>query len=72
MAASAAGTVFVLESRTTRRGQARGALRRLQMGRSHILGVVLTKFSAKASSYGGYDYAYDYDYGGDRPETKES
>lgn len=72
MAANAAGTVFVLESRATRRGQARGALRRLQMGRSHILGVVLTKFSARASSYGGYDYAYDYDYGGDRAEAKES
>jgi capsular exopolysaccharide synthesis family protein len=75
MAASAAGTVFVLESRNTRRGQARGALKRLQMGRSRLLGVVLTKFSAKASSYGGYDYAYDYDYGGgggDRPEAKSA
>lgn len=70
MAASVAGTIFVVESRGTRRGQARGALRRLAMGRSRILGVVLTKFNAKTSAYGGYDYAYDYKYGGYGPEDK--
>jgi hypothetical protein len=26
---------------------------------------VLTKFNAKSTSYGGYDYAYDYKYGGE-------
>jgi capsular exopolysaccharide synthesis family protein len=57
------GVVFVVESRGTRRGQARGALRRLNVGRAHLLGVVLTKFNAKSTSYGGYDYAYDYTYG---------
>lgn len=62
LAASVGGTVFVVESRQTKRGQARGALRRLQMGQARVLGVVLTKFSAKASQYGGYDYAYDYNY----------
>lgn len=70
MAATAAGTLFVIEARGTRRGQARGALRRLQMGRSRILGVVLTKFNAKASSYGGYDYAYDYNYGAEDPKDR--
>ena len=55
--------VFTLESRGTRRGQARGALRRLRMGHAHLLGAVLTKFNAKHTSYGGYDYAYDYNYG---------
>jgi capsular exopolysaccharide synthesis family protein len=59
------GIVFVVESRGTRRGQARGALRRLHMGRAHLLGVVLTKFNAKSSSFGDYDYAYDYQYGAD-------
>jgi len=24
---------------------------------------VMTKFNAKSMSYGGYEYAYDYDYG---------
>lgn len=57
------GTVFVIESRSTRRAQARGALGRLTIGNGRLLGVVLTKFSAKTSQYGGYDYAYDYDYG---------
>lgn len=57
------GTLFVLESKGTRRAQARGALRRLGMGGGHILGAVLTKFNTKAVQYGGYDYAYDYHYG---------
>jgi succinoglycan biosynthesis transport protein ExoP len=63
LAASVGGVLFVLESRGTRRGQARGALRRLKMGRARLLGIVLTKFNAKAATYGGYDYAYDYNYG---------
>lgn len=63
LAAAVGGVVFMVESRSTRRGQARGALRRLQVGRAHLLGMVLTKFDAKGASYGGYDYAYDYKYG---------
>jgi capsular exopolysaccharide synthesis family protein len=69
LAAAVSGTLFVLESRGTRRGQARGALRRLQVGRARLLGAVLTKFSAKSASYGGYDYAYDYHYGAE-PEQE--
>ncbi|NJC41278.1 capsular exopolysaccharide synthesis family protein [Brevundimonas alba] len=65
LAASVGGVLFVLESRGTRRGQARGALRRLKVGRARLLGTVLTKFNAKTTSYGGYDYAYDYAYGSD-------
>lgn len=63
LAANVGATLFVLESRGTRRGQAKGALRRLHMGRAHLVGVALTKFNAKATSYGSYDYAYDYQYG---------
>lgn len=63
LAAAVEGTAFVLESRGTKRGQARGALKRLKAGNARILGIVLTKFDAKAVSYGGYDYSYDYDYG---------
>jgi Mrp family chromosome partitioning ATPase len=60
LASMIAGTVFVLESRGTRRGQARNALARLRMGRARLLGTVLTKFNARTA---GYDYAYDYQYG---------
>lgn len=71
LAATLGGTLFVLESRGTRRGQARGALRRLKMGSARLLGVVLTKFNARATSYGGYDYSYDYHYGAeDKPGAK--
>lgn len=63
LAAQVRGTIFVLEARGTRRAQARGALRRLLVGRGHLLGAVLTKFNVKATQYGGYDYAYDYHYG---------
>lgn len=65
LAGAVHGVLFVLESRGTRRGQARGALKRLQVGHAHLLGAVLTKFNAKTTSYGGYDYAYDYNYGAD-------
>jgi capsular exopolysaccharide synthesis family protein len=68
LAAAVQGVLFVLESRGTRRGQARGALRRIQVGRAHLLGAVLTKFNARSTSYGGYDYAYDYHYGAEQTE----
>ena len=63
LAATGGGTLFVLESKGTRRGQARGAMRRLKMGSARLLGVALTKFDARTTSYGGYDYSYDYNYG---------
>lgn len=66
LASAVGGTVFVLESKGTRRAQARGAMRRLQIGRGRLLGAVLTKFNTKTTQYGGYDYAYDYNYGADR------
>lgn len=65
LASAVEGTLFVLESRGIRRGQARGALSRLALGNVRLLGVVLSKFDAKSAKYGGYgyDYAYDYNYG---------
>lgn len=63
LASAVGGTVFVLEAKGTRRAQARGALNRLGVGNSHILGVVLSKFNTNTLQYGGYDYAYDYHYG---------
>lgn len=63
LSSAVGGTVFVLEAKGTRRAQARGALRRLTVGNSRVLGAVLTKFNTKTLQYGGYDYAYDYHYG---------
>ena len=70
LAAAVEGTLFVVESRSTRRAQARGAVRRLSIGRGRILGIVFTKFNAKSAAYGGYDYAYDYNYGVDQSRRK--
>lgn len=72
LAAAVGGTVFILESKGTRRAQARGALRRLAVGDGRILGVVLTKFNTKTTQYGGYDYAYDYDYGSGSQDTRKA
>ncbi len=69
LASAVTGTVFVLEAKGTRRAQALGALRRLAVGNGRILGAVLTKFNAKTTQYGGYDYAYDYHYG---PESESA
>lgn len=61
---SVAGTVFVVGSAQQRKGAIRNALRRLGQARIPVLGVVLTKFDAKASGYGyGYGYSYSYSYG---------
>ena len=69
LAATVGSVLFVLEASGTRRSQARGALRRMKVGRARLLGAVLSKFSTKSTSYGGYDYAYDYNYGA-QPEAK--
>lgn len=72
LASRVGGVAFVVESRGTRRAQARGALKRLLIGNCHLLGVVLTKFNTKTLQYGGYDYAYDYSYGDRRSEPGKS
>lgn len=72
LASAVAGTMIVIEAGGTGRNLARVALRRLNVGAPRILGVLLTKFDAKKSSYGygyGYGYAYDYAYGS-RPQIK--
>jgi succinoglycan biosynthesis transport protein ExoP len=76
LASVAGGTVMVVEAATTRRGLARAALRRLQIGHARILGAVLTKFNIRKAGYGyayGYGYSYAYSYGqgpGDEPRLE--
>jgi capsular exopolysaccharide synthesis family protein len=63
LSSAAAATVVVVGANQIRKGQVRGALRRLQLARGAIVGAVLTKFDAKAAGYGyGYGYGYE-DYG---------
>lgn len=70
LASAAAGTILVVEAGGTGRRLAKSAIRRLQVGNAHLLGILLTKFDARKSSYGyGYGYAYDYEYG-TRPALK--
>lgn len=72
LASAVQGTVLVIESKQTRRAQARGALRRLVIGDTHLLGAILTKFNVRATRYGGYDYSYDYHYGASDPASRKS
>ena len=72
LASVVSGTMIVIEAGGTGRNLARVAVRRLNVGAPRILGVLLTKFDAKKSSYGygyGYGYAYDYAYGS-KPQIK--
>ncbi|ADH90500.1 capsular exopolysaccharide family [Ancylobacter novellus DSM 506] len=62
LGAAASATIFVVGAGDARRGMLRGALRRLQMARAMTIGLVLTKFDSRQSSY-GYGHAYGYGYG---------
>ena len=65
------GTLLVVEAGETRIGVARNALKRLYAARAHVIGALLTKFSAKHAAggygYGGYNY---YSYGA-QADTKK-
>ena len=66
--------MLVVEAGGTGRHLAKASIRRLNVGGSRLLGVLLTKFDARKSSYGygyGYGYGYSYDYGS-RPQIKGS
>jgi succinoglycan biosynthesis transport protein ExoP len=64
LSSAAGGTVFVVAAGETRAANIRGALRRLRLSHGALLGVVLTKYDAKAAGYGyGYGYGYGHGYG---------
>ncbi|WP_374473710.1 GumC family protein [Arenimonas sp.] len=71
LANMASGTLLVVEAGETRITLARNALKRLYSARAHVIGALLTKFSAKHAGYGygygGYNY---YSYGA-QPEPKK-
>lgn len=77
LADAAAGTVMVIEAGVTKRELARMALHRLRMVRSHLVGVILTKFDIRKAGYSygymyghGTGYGYGYDYGSKAPPTR--
>lgn len=61
LAARMQGTLFVIETARTHRGQSKIALARLRAAHAAIIGGVLTKFDSQAGGY-GRDYAYTYRY----------
>jgi capsular exopolysaccharide synthesis family protein len=61
IASGVEGTAYVIAAHGTRVSLIRMALQRMASSNAHLLGIVLTKFDAKQSSYGyGYDYGYGY------------
>jgi len=55
------GTIFVVESGGSMRGQTKTAVRRLSHANARILGVVLSKLDTSMAGYGAH-YGYQYDY----------
>lgn len=68
LVADAGSTIFVVEANRVHGRRANEALDRLRSGNARILGVLLTKFDAKAIGYYSSDYGYRYNYG--RQETQ--
>lgn len=70
-------TALVVSADETSASVLRGALKRLQMARSNIIGTVLTKYNARSAGfeygYGyGSGYGYGYGYGGGQREAIEN
>ena len=57
-------TVFVIGAGVARAASVRGALKRLEISKSPVIGSVVTQFDAKRAGY-GYGYGYGYGHGND-------
>ena len=55
------GTLMVVNACETRRGVAKGALKRLHFARARLVGAILSKFDSRKA---GFAYGYGYGYGG--------
>ncbi|HVX35939.1 MAG TPA: polysaccharide biosynthesis tyrosine autokinase [Hyphomicrobium sp.] len=56
-------TVFVIGAGIARAGSVRGALKRLDIAKSPLIGSVITRFDARRAGYGYGGYGYGYGYG---------
>ena len=63
LAAAAGNVAFVVEAGRTRTRAVVDALNRLETIGTHVIGVILSKASARGSGYGGYGYGYGQGYG---------
>jgi polysaccharide biosynthesis transport protein len=73
LSSAAAATIFVVAAGVGRIGAVKAALRRLQLSRSSVIGVILTKYDSKKAGYGyGYSYGYEYAYRAGSPEKSLS
>jgi Mrp family chromosome partitioning ATPase len=73
LSSATAATVFTVGAGQARTGLIRGALKRLQLSRSPVIGVVLTKFDNKTAGYSyGYDYSYTYGYGAGSDKSRDT
>jgi capsular exopolysaccharide synthesis family protein len=61
LSSAASASLFIVGAGITRKGLVRGAMRRLQLSRSFVIGAALTKYDTKVPGYG---YGYGYGYGG--------
>ena len=55
--------ILVVDSGSTKIGNAQAALKRLLVARAHVIGVLLTKYNPKTAGH-GYHYESYYAYGG--------
>ena len=63
LASDVGNMVFVVEANRVHGRRANDALARLSSSNARILGVLLTKFDAKAIGYYSSEYGYVYNYG---------
>jgi capsular exopolysaccharide synthesis family protein len=66
----AGATLVTVEAGSTRRAHIQSALKRLKMGRTHVIGGVLTKLDIQRHSYGYYYQSYYYYYS-DAPAVRK-
>jgi succinoglycan biosynthesis transport protein ExoP len=59
LSSAASATLFVVGAGVTRKGLIRGAMRRLQLSRSLVIGAALTQYDIKIPGY-SYHYAHSY------------
>jgi polysaccharide biosynthesis transport protein len=70
LSSAVSATIFVAGAGQARIQPVCGALKRLQVSRCSVVGVVVTKFEAKGAGY-RYEYGYGYPYGKQRGNAGE-
>jgi polysaccharide biosynthesis transport protein len=74
LSSASSATVFVVAAGSAKTGVIRGALKRLELSRTNLIGAVLTKYEATKVAYGygygeGHEYRYEYAGSGAKAES---